>query len=45
VPAALGIMMKDKDPAKIRRVTEALRAIVKLDANGHENANRGSSAA
>jgi hypothetical protein len=43
VPAALGIMMKD--PAKIRRVTEVLRAIVKLDANGHENANRGSSAA
>jgi hypothetical protein len=45
VPAALGIMMKDKDPAQIRRVREALLAIVELDASAHESAYRGSSAA
>jgi predicted 3-demethylubiquinone-9 3-methyltransferase (glyoxalase superfamily) len=45
LPAALGIVMKDKDPAKIRRVTEVLLKMVKLDANAHENAYRGSSAA
>ena len=45
MPAALGIMMKDKDPAKIRRVMEVLLKMVKLDANALEKAYRGSSAA
>jgi predicted 3-demethylubiquinone-9 3-methyltransferase (glyoxalase superfamily) len=45
MPAALGIMMMDRNPAKNRRVTEALLAMVKLDANAHESAYRGSSAA
>ena len=45
MPAALGIMMKDKDPARIRRVMEALLKMVKLDANALEKAYRGSSAA
>lgn len=31
VPAALGVMMKDKDPAKVRRVTEAMLQMIKLD--------------
>jgi hypothetical protein len=36
---------EDKDPAKIRRVMEALLKMVKLDANALEKAYRGSSAA
>jgi hypothetical protein len=45
MPAALRIMMMDRDPAQIRRVTEALLAIVELDASAHESAYRASSAA
>jgi len=45
MPAALGIMMMDRNPAKNRRVTEALLAIVELDASAHESAYRASSAA
>ena len=41
MPAALGIMMKDKDPAKIRRVMEVLLKMVKLDANALEKGYRG----
>ncbi len=31
VPKALTVMMKDKDPEKVRRVMEAVMAMVKLD--------------
>jgi predicted 3-demethylubiquinone-9 3-methyltransferase (glyoxalase superfamily) len=31
VPAAIGEMMKDKDNAKIRRVTEAMLPMSKID--------------
>ena len=41
VPAALGEMMKDKDPAKTNRVMSALMQMVKLDIGGLENAYRG----
>jgi predicted 3-demethylubiquinone-9 3-methyltransferase (glyoxalase superfamily) len=45
VPGMLGAMMKDKDPAKVRRVTEAMLQMIKLDINALENAYRGASAA
>ncbi|EIM29340.1 VOC family protein [Microvirga lotononidis] len=45
VPAALDAMMKDKDPAKVRRVMEAVLTMVKLDVRALENAYRGSAAA
>ncbi len=45
VPTALGTMMKDKDPAKVRRVTEAMLQMIKLDIGMLEAAYRGASAA
>ncbi len=45
VPEALGIMTKDKDPAKVRRVMEAMQQMVKLDIDALEAAYRGASAA
>ncbi len=45
VPEALGIMTKDKDPAKVRRVMEAMQQMVKLDVGALEAAYRGASAA
>ncbi len=44
VPEALGTMMKDEDPSKVRRVTEAMLQMVKLDAGALEAAYRGASA-
>ena len=41
VPAALGQMMKDKDPAKTNRVMQALMKMVKLDINGLQQAYNG----
>ncbi len=41
VPAALGTMMKDPDPARIRRLTEAMMPMVKLDLAALERAFRG----
>jgi predicted 3-demethylubiquinone-9 3-methyltransferase (glyoxalase superfamily) len=38
VPAVLGVMMKDSDPAKVRRVTEAMLQMVKLDVDQLEKA-------
>lgn len=34
VPRALATMMKDRDPAKVRRVTEAMMTMIKLDVAG-----------
>lgn len=45
VPKALGEMLKDRDAAKVRRVTEALLQMVKLDIGELEKAFRGASAA
>lgn len=45
VPKALGEMLKDKDPARVRRVTEAMLQMVKLDIGTLERAYRGASAA
>lgn len=45
VPAVLGTMMKDKDPAKVRRVMEAVLTMIKLDVRMLESAYRGASAA
>jgi predicted 3-demethylubiquinone-9 3-methyltransferase (glyoxalase superfamily) len=45
VPKALGAMVKDRDPAKIRRVTEAMLQMVKLDIGELERAFGGASAA
>ncbi|PVE25012.1 hypothetical protein DC522_07280 [Microvirga sp. KLBC 81] len=45
VPEALGRMMKDKDPAKVSRVTEAMMAMIKLDIETLEKTYRGQSAA
>jgi predicted 3-demethylubiquinone-9 3-methyltransferase (glyoxalase superfamily) len=41
VPAALPRMLKDKDPAKARRVTEAMMKMVKLDLAALERAYAG----
>jgi predicted 3-demethylubiquinone-9 3-methyltransferase (glyoxalase superfamily) len=41
VPAVLGTMMKDKDTAKARRVTEAMLQMIKLDVDRLEQAYRG----
>jgi predicted 3-demethylubiquinone-9 3-methyltransferase (glyoxalase superfamily) len=41
VPAVLGEMLKDKDPAKVRRVTQSLLKMVKLDIEQLEKAYRG----
>lgn len=41
VPAALGAMLKDKDAAKARRVTEAMLKMVKLDLDGLRRAYEG----
>ncbi|SIT45435.1 3-demethylubiquinone-9 3-methyltransferase [Paraburkholderia piptadeniae] len=38
VPTALGKMLKDKDPAKARRVMQAMMQMVKLDVNALEAA-------
>jgi hypothetical protein len=38
-------MTKDKDPAKVRRVMEAMQQMVKLDIDALEAAYRGASAA
>jgi predicted 3-demethylubiquinone-9 3-methyltransferase (glyoxalase superfamily) len=45
VPAVLGTMMKDKDPARVRRVMEAVLTMIKLDVNTLESAYRGEAAA
>lgn len=45
VPRVLGELMKDTDPAKARRVAEAMLRMVKLDIAGLEQAYRGRSAA
>ncbi len=45
VPRALGEMMKDKDPAKSRRVTEAMLKMTKIDIAGLREAYHGRSAA
>jgi predicted 3-demethylubiquinone-9 3-methyltransferase (glyoxalase superfamily) len=45
VPAALGQMMKDKDPAKARRVADAMLGMIKLDIHALETAYRGAAAA
>jgi predicted 3-demethylubiquinone-9 3-methyltransferase (glyoxalase superfamily) len=41
VPEALPRLMKDSDPAKVRRVTEAMMKMVKLDVRELERAARG----
>lgn len=41
VPAEIGTMMKDKDPAKVRRVMEAVLKMIKLDVSELEKAYRG----
>ena len=41
VPAVLDEMMRDKDPARSRRVTEAMLKMVKLDVAALERAYRG----
>lgn len=41
VPAALSAMMKDKDPAKVRRATEAMLQMIKLDVAQLEKAYNG----
>jgi predicted 3-demethylubiquinone-9 3-methyltransferase (glyoxalase superfamily) len=41
VPAALGVMMKDKDTAKVRRATEAMLQMIKLDVAQLEKAYNG----
>jgi predicted 3-demethylubiquinone-9 3-methyltransferase (glyoxalase superfamily) len=38
-------MLKDKDPAKVRRVTQAMLKMVKLDIAALENAFHGRAAA
>ncbi|MBD2747443.1 VOC family protein [Microvirga sp. BT688] len=38
VPAVLGVMMKDKNPAKVQRVTEAMLLMIKLDVDQLEKA-------
>ncbi len=45
VPAILGEMMKDKDPARGRRVAEAMLQMVKLDIAGLQRAYEGRAAA
>ncbi len=45
VPKALGEMMKDRDPARGRRVAEAMLGMVKLDIAGLERAYEGRAAA
>jgi len=45
VPEGFVRMMKDEDPAKVRRVTEAMLTMVKLDVEALEKAYRGHSAA
>jgi predicted 3-demethylubiquinone-9 3-methyltransferase (glyoxalase superfamily) len=40
VPTVLGEMLKDKDPAKVRRVTEAMLRMVKLDIGTLDHAYR-----
>ena len=44
VPRVLGEMMKDKDPARARRVAEAMLQMVKLDIEGLERAYAGEAA-
>jgi predicted 3-demethylubiquinone-9 3-methyltransferase (glyoxalase superfamily) len=41
VPAVLGEMMRDRDAARSKRVTDALLKMVKLDISGLEKAYRG----
>ena len=41
VPRRLGELMKDSDPAKVKRVAEAMLKMVKLDIAGLEAAARG----
>lgn len=45
VPTALGEMMKDGDPARVRRVTEAMLGMVKLDIGALTRAYDGAAAA
>jgi len=45
VPEALGRMIKDKDTARARRVTEAMLTMIKLDVETLEKAYEGRSAA
>jgi predicted 3-demethylubiquinone-9 3-methyltransferase (glyoxalase superfamily) len=44
VPTVLGEMMKDKDPARARRVAEAMLKMVKLDIDGLRKAYDGAPA-
>jgi predicted 3-demethylubiquinone-9 3-methyltransferase (glyoxalase superfamily) len=45
VPEVLGRMIKDKDPARARRVTEAMLKMIKLDIETLEKAYEGQSTA
>jgi predicted 3-demethylubiquinone-9 3-methyltransferase (glyoxalase superfamily) len=45
VPAVLGTRMKYKDPARVRRVMEAVLTMIKLDVNTLESAYRGEATA
>jgi predicted 3-demethylubiquinone-9 3-methyltransferase (glyoxalase superfamily) len=44
VPTVLGELMRDKDPAKTRRVAEAMLKMVKLDIEGLRRAYEGAAA-
>jgi len=41
VPKRLGELMKDEDPAKVKRVSEAMLKMVKIDIAGLEAAAKG----
>ena len=45
VPTVLGEMMKDKDPAKVQRVTQAMLEMVKIDIAALRTAYAGAAAA
>ena len=45
VPTVLGELIKDKDPAKARRVAEAMLKMVKIDIDGLRKAYEGASSA
>ncbi len=45
VPTVLGELIKDKDPARARRVAEAMLKMVKIDIDGLRKAYKGASSA
>ena len=45
VPAAMGEMMRDRDPARVRRVTEAMLKMAKFDIDALQRAYDGAAAA